>query len=1086
MSSGGQIVGAIGGAVAGFILSAGNPLGAIKGAAYGAAIGGYIDPPPGPNLRGPTLEDKSFQSAAYGVSIPRLYGTIATMGNIIYLENNEYKAVSKKESQGGKGGGGGTYETTTYFATFAVALAEAMPGSAIRRLWAGGKLIYSAGTDDLGTILQSQQGAAGWKYYDGTQTEPDARMEAVLGVGICPSYEGTAYIIFNDFELTGYGNGLAGCPIKAEIVCISSAQVDQDQVYDNFLVERNFHSVSVPFVSTRKTIQAMTLDGVFTSSRYFEDLKSAEVKNLSINGVRHTGYVEIGNGEDYSILASLRGVSDDAAFAAVKVFYTGTYPDNVLNHEIITDAGSFSWPFIRRGGEYNNYVEADAIAYYSAQGMGAYILAVGRGVPGSPYADGELFLWGGGGVIAVSEAGDAQRVVAVGEGVIALVGGDVVDGAQPINIYRDGLIESSFYLPLPAELSSQTAATINRGKIYLLYRVSVNSGIYGIKVINIARQTVSDIRINVAPISIVSYDFFPTLSVRDGVVCIGFNGPDGSVIFVYGAVATGGDVAGQPLDDVCRDILWARGITGADLSHLEGEYVDGYRTSDATSARADLAPLQTAYLFDFVELGYSLKAVKRSFSQVVEIEYGNLVMDSSSAVIKKSYSSTNLRPSRYSLNYMSFNREYDSAVEYVDYPSSFTNERSESLPLVLSANNAAKLVDTLINLSWQESIFYEVELPQTHIDLIVSDVLKIKGSPLGDIYIRCNAVEKSAAQAVKVKGFSCRSNAYCSSAVGSEFPSPSEVIPLLSNTVSALMDIPMVVYDMDSFGFVWAAVGGDAWPGAVLMESTDSGQTYRGIRSANGNSTMAQALNVLAESDAAVIDRVSTLLIQPIYGDFFSLTESQMMTGKNYLAYGRDGRWEIMQYATAAPVGGGGLSLGTLVRGRFGTEWATGLHQLDDFVVLLDDPDNVFVSVDPAALGVNRKYKSVTLGQSVGSVNSVDFTYSAANLRPLSPVNFNAVKSGGDWLIEWSQRTRYSGSEWSTGIPAMLEWPQNFVVEILKLGAVVRVINSVVTSVIYSEAQQIVDFGAPQNTITFRIYQLSARVGQGYALEVTV
>ena len=165
MSSAGQTIGAIGGAVAGFFIA--GPVGALKGAAYGAAIGGYIDPPPGPNLRGPTLEDKSYQSTAYGVSIPDLYGTIATMGNIIYLENNEYKAVTNKENQGGKGGGsGGTYETTTYYATFAVALSSENRSSTARRIWAGGKLIYSIypGEDDS-SFLNSDW----FHYYDGTQ-----------------------------------------------------------------------------------------------------------------------------------------------------------------------------------------------------------------------------------------------------------------------------------------------------------------------------------------------------------------------------------------------------------------------------------------------------------------------------------------------------------------------------------------------------------------------------------------------------------------------------------------------------------------------------------------------------------------------------------------------------------------------------------------------------------------------------------------------------------------------------------------------------------------------------------------------------
>jgi hypothetical protein len=206
--TGGQIAGGIIGGVIGFF-AGGGPVGAFKGAAIGLSLGGYIDPPRGPNLRGPTLDDKTFQSTSYGVSLARLYGRIAGYGNVIYLEHNEYKSLSNSTEQGGKGGGGGqTVTTTTYYATFAVALGCAYPNSKIYRMWAGGKLIVGPSSSAKGFT---------YKYYDGTQTTADPRMQAVLGLGNVPSYEGTAYVIFYDFELTEYGNSLAGCPIKVEL-----------------------------------------------------------------------------------------------------------------------------------------------------------------------------------------------------------------------------------------------------------------------------------------------------------------------------------------------------------------------------------------------------------------------------------------------------------------------------------------------------------------------------------------------------------------------------------------------------------------------------------------------------------------------------------------------------------------------------------------------------------------------------------------------------------------------------------------------------------------------------------------------------
>src|SRR5688572_224651 len=233
--SGGQIAGGVVGALVGAYL--GGPVGAFRGAALGMSLGGYIDPPNGPVMRGPTLDDKSFQSASYGVVLPRLYGRVAVSGNVIYLENNEYKAVDKSQDVGGKGGGGQEVTTTTYYATFAVALSKTYPGSRPYRVWAGGKLIIGGELTGIEKVNGKNVKRFDYRFYDGTQTAPDPRMEAVLGVGNCPSYEGTAYIIFYDFDLTEYGNSLAGCPIKVEFFVPDQDQEQQQNDIENYSVE---------------------------------------------------------------------------------------------------------------------------------------------------------------------------------------------------------------------------------------------------------------------------------------------------------------------------------------------------------------------------------------------------------------------------------------------------------------------------------------------------------------------------------------------------------------------------------------------------------------------------------------------------------------------------------------------------------------------------------------------------------------------------------------------------------------------------------------------------------------------------------
>ena len=107
MSSVGQAVGGVVGAVVGFF----TPLGPLYGAQIGMMAGGYLDPPKGPTIEGPRLDDLSIQTSTYGANIPRVYGTVAFNGNVFWLENNKLKEVVYKKKTGGKGGPATTTKT---------------------------------------------------------------------------------------------------------------------------------------------------------------------------------------------------------------------------------------------------------------------------------------------------------------------------------------------------------------------------------------------------------------------------------------------------------------------------------------------------------------------------------------------------------------------------------------------------------------------------------------------------------------------------------------------------------------------------------------------------------------------------------------------------------------------------------------------------------------------------------------------------------------------------------------------------------------------------------------------------------------
>lgn len=176
----GQWVGTIVGAVIGFWTGTSY---VALGASVGGAIGGAIDPPKGPKIVWPRLSDLSVQTASYGAPIPRVYGTVALYGNVVWIENNQLLETEKTE--GGGKGGGGKPETTTYSysVTCAILLCEG-PIVGVRRIWAGAKLIYDAGDSTPESIIASNATLAGITIYNGDDTQmPNARMQMTLGAG---------------------------------------------------------------------------------------------------------------------------------------------------------------------------------------------------------------------------------------------------------------------------------------------------------------------------------------------------------------------------------------------------------------------------------------------------------------------------------------------------------------------------------------------------------------------------------------------------------------------------------------------------------------------------------------------------------------------------------------------------------------------------------------------------------------------------------------------------------------------------------------------------------------------------------------
>ncbi|MCC6926108.1 phage tail protein [Novosphingobium sp.] len=169
----------------------GGPIGGTIGAIIGREIDYMIFKPPA--QEGPRLTELKITSSSYGMPVARQFGRMRAPGQIIWSTD----LVEHKDKQS-SGKHGPSVITYTYSASFAVALSS-RPIRSVGRIWADGKLLRGASGDlKVGGTFRLHTG-------EGDQPQ-DALIAAAEGASRCPAYRGLAYAVFEDLQLSEYGN----------------------------------------------------------------------------------------------------------------------------------------------------------------------------------------------------------------------------------------------------------------------------------------------------------------------------------------------------------------------------------------------------------------------------------------------------------------------------------------------------------------------------------------------------------------------------------------------------------------------------------------------------------------------------------------------------------------------------------------------------------------------------------------------------------------------------------------------------------------------------------------------------------------
>lgn len=204
------------------------------------------------------------------------------------------------------------------------------------------------------------------------------------------------------------------------------------------------------------------------------------------------------------------------------------------------------------------------------------------------------------------------------------------------------------------------------------------------------------------------------------------------------------------------------------------------------------------------------------------------------------------------------------------------------------------------------------------------------------------------------------------------------------------------------------------WKGAALFLDRGDGNLVPLGPSGRNRAVVGVAQSILPVRSPLLIDRTSMLAVK-LADDAMNLANAhgrQIAAGVNRALVGE----EIIQFANAAPCGGGIWQLTGLLRGRGGTETKVAGHLADERFVLLND---MVIGLDGGLIGNGS---ATIIAEGLGDPLPITSSVRLRGLtnRPLSPVHgVMTVLADGSRLLAWTRRARGAWT-WDDGVDAPL------------------------------------------------------------------
>ena len=557
-----------------------------------------------------------------------------------------------------------------------------------------------------------------------------------------------------------------------------------------------------------------------------------------------------------------------------------------------------------------------------------------------------------------------------------------------------------------------------------------------------------------------------------------------------------GRLGSSGLGALVRELCRRGGLddTLIDVSQLAGS-VRGYLIDALESPRASIAPLARFFGFDAAESDGAIRFVPRGQAPVATIAADAIVAarrreDEDIEIIRAQ--ETEL-PLALKWRLLNAGEQYEGmTVEARRIIVDTARVRSESFKLAAYAGGADRRCRRALAEAWIEREQVKFALPPSKLGLDAADVVLLEHDGR-DLELRLAAIADADARVIDA----VRTDAVIYGARPGPDRSPSLPVPTVYGAPAvAVMDLPLIREDVSPHR-PYIAVYASPWYGqaAVYRSSTTDG--FALLDAVGRPARMGRLAFDFHSGPSSRFDRANELWIDLSSGTLDSVTDLALFGGANAAAIESEaGVWEIVQFGNAELVAERRYRCTRLLRGQLGTEGAMRDPAPAGNRVVVLDAAVTPLSVGAADIGLDFNWRVGPASEPPDDDAYVGFPFTprGIGLRPWSVGHvsqpYKVARVPGDLTISWKRRTRSPvGDSWDAVEVPLFEEAEAYEVDILDGTAVKRTLSTGTTSVVYTAAQQIADWGAllaPPASIDIAIYQLSTTFGRGAPKAVTL